>query len=553
MTVWFLGFTGESYAAIEITTTDSPVLELVALVLGGVGIFLTGIHFAGSFLHKTAGGKFHHLVSQISEKGLGQFFSGLFLGVFTQSGKAAAFILSDFVHADMIKPRFCAPVVFWANAGTSLIVFASMLSVKVLALLILGVTALGTAFNMPKRLLNAYGAIFGLAMVMYGLYLVKAGAAGFAGYKEVQDALASVGGYTVLAFFAGVILTLLVQSNLAIMMIAIALAGGGFLSLEQTAMTMYGAQTGTGILTYIFSSHSHGRARQVVGYQISFDLIATVIFVILFYIEYLYRLPLVMALSKSLSDSLATQAVILALFFQFASAVFALSLSSRIFRYVEDRFPPSASEVLAVTKYLRKSVADSPETGLIMAEKEQFRLFRRLPRYIEYVRSGSTKDTHSPAVYHAAFQDIAKRISEVLTEISGQGLNQTSSDHLIKITKIQEQLNSLEDTIYRLTEKLASYEQGGKAAELGRNIMESVDFIILAAIDALDSQSGSELDTLEMFTQDRSEMMTRVRRNFFNSEQELSRDERNFVLDITILFENSVQSLARYGTILKAS
>ena len=75
----------------------------------------------------------------------------------------------------------------------------------------------------------------------------------------------------------------------------------------------------------------------------------------------------------------------------------------------------------------------------------------------------------------------------------------------------------------------------------------------LAAIDALDSQSGSELDTLEMFTQDRSEMMTRIRRNFFNSEQELSRDERNFVLDITILFENSVQSLARYGTILKAS
>jgi hypothetical protein len=45
--------------------------------------------------------------------------------------------------------------------------------------------------------------------------------------------------------------------------------------------------------------------------------------------------------------------------------------------------------------------------------------------------------------------------------------------------------------------------------------------------------------------------MTKMRHNYFNSEQDLSDADRNFVLDVTILFENVVQTLARYGTLLK--
>ena len=53
-------------AAIELKNTEQPVLELFALVLGGIGIFLTGIHFAGTHLQKITGGTFriHHLENQ---------------------------------------------------------------------------------------------------------------------------------------------------------------------------------------------------------------------------------------------------------------------------------------------------------------------------------------------------------------------------------------------------------------------------------------------------------------------------------------------------------
>ena len=81
--------------------------------------------------------------------------------------------------------------------------------------------------------------------------------------------------------------------------------------------------------------------------------------------------------------------------------------------------------------------------------------------------------------------------------------------------------------------------------------MESLDFMILTAIDAFDTQETGEIDTLEMLTQDRSAMMTKIRHSYFESEGDLSTDDRNFVLDITILFENAVHTLGRYGKLLR--
>ena len=45
-------------------------------------------------------------------------------------------------------------------------------------------------------------------------------------------------------------------------------------------------------------------------------------------------------------------------------------------------------------------------------------------------------------------------------------------------------------------------------------------------------------------------MMEKLRQDYFNSEQELTRQERTFILDTTILFESAVQTLSRFGLLL---
>lgn len=544
---------GALLAAVELKEVSESAIELAAFVLGGIGIFLIGIHYAGSHLRKITGGTFQNVVASLSGHHAGMFLSGASLGFMTQSGKAAAFILSDFVQADMIKVRQAASMVFWANAGCSLIVFASMVSLKVLALIVLGLTALGITFQAPKRFVNGYGALFGLAMIMYGLYLVKTGAAGFAGAEWVEPLLQSLHEHYMFAFLIGLVLTLMVQSNLAIIMIAIAFAASGLFDLEETAMTMFGAQAGTGLLTYVFSFHAHGRARQVVATQIAFDVVATVTFTALFYVELISGVPIVMGAAKSMSGEVGTQAVYVALIFQFGTAGLMVLICRPILEKIRLWFPPSAAEVLSKAKYLRRHAADSPETALLLIDKEQLRLFERLPKYIDYVRQGPGNSRHPPAAYHEAFSQISDRIGETLSRISGHSLNHAVSDQLILTTKLEEQLVTLENIVHRLATRMLEQRDDSRAAELGRNIMESVDFMILTAIDAIESHEAGEIDMLEMLTGDRSDMMTKIRHSYFETEKDLSQEDRNFVLDITILLENAVRTLGRYGHLLRAA
>jgi uncharacterized LabA/DUF88 family protein len=87
---------------------------------------------------------------------------------------------------------------------------------------------------------------------------------------------------------------------------------------------------------------------------------------------------------------------------------------------------------------------------------------------------------------------------------------------------------------------------------LGKSILESLDVIILSAHDAISSLDKKDIEHLVLMTGDRSDIMERVRRKYFKFEQELSQADRNFIFDVTILFENAVLTLARYGEILKS-
>jgi phosphate:Na+ symporter len=542
-----------SWSAIELGAGEDPVIELAALIVGGIGIFLIGIHFAGEHFQQMASGSFRNIVTRISERGIGMLFGGVFLGVFTQSGKAISFLLADFVQVKLLKARQSGPIVFWGNVGATLIVFVSMLSIKVFALIVLGVTALGLTFHIPKKLVHTYGALFGIGMIMYGLFLVKEGAGGLAGAEWVAGILAGPLGFDLLAFIVGTVLTLLIQSNLATTMIAIALASAGLLNVAESMMVMVGAQAGNGILTWVFSSHVHGRARQVVIGQIAFDIITTSLFFVLFYTEVITGLPLIMASARASAAELSGQVILIAFGIQVGGALVCLALRKQIFDVIEARFPPSQAEVLSAPQFLHERAADNPSTALLLVEQEQVQLLNRLPAYLDYVRPETATDgLPSPGDYHQAFETISDNIGTALTSLSRSSLTVDISDKLILVTKSQEQLVALEGYVYQLAADFSTIGHSGKAEELGRNILESVDFMILTALDAIASRDSGEVETLAMLTQDRTELMKKVRRNYFESEGQLSDEERNFVLDVTMLLENVVQALARYGRLLES-
>ena len=100
---------------------ESPS-TLVAYMMAGIGIFLVGIKFIASHLQHMTSGSFRSLVVGTTSHPLGVLLWGNVLGFFTQSGKASSFIIAGFVQAGLLTVGCALPVVFWCNAGASLIV-----------------------------------------------------------------------------------------------------------------------------------------------------------------------------------------------------------------------------------------------------------------------------------------------------------------------------------------------------------------------------------------------------------------------------------------------
>lgn len=540
--------------ATTLTTSPHTSYDLVAAIFGGLGIFLVGIKSTATHLHQMTGGIFKAVIAKISNSKLGIFIWGILLGFFTQSGRANSLILAGFVQADILRKHQCLPIICWGNLGSMLIVFLSMLPINTFALLLLGLTALGLTFRIPKRFVNGYGMLFGVGMIMYGLSLIKSGSSGFAAYDAITPFLVYIHSAYLFSFLLGMVAGLLIQSNIAVTFLSIVMTSSGFFQLEEAIMIIYGTRACTGLLTYLFAFHFQGKAKQVVVVQVLFELFASLLFVLLFYVEIWTQWPLVVAMLKNISTEANTQAMYLALFLPFVGTLFFLAFSKYVWLFIEKYFPPSASEALSMPEFLSDYVTDSPETGLILIEKEQFRLLQRLPFYMAYLREGTANEHKiSPQTYHAAFLDISNKITNTMSTILAVTLSAREADYLIKITKTQEQLVNLESLIFQLSESLEKQAKNSKTFLLGKNIMESIDLLVLTAIDAVASKDEMDIDMLKMLTQDRGDMMTKVRRNSFSSEHELSPLERNFILDITIIFENAVLTLRRYAELLNVA
>lgn len=521
-------------------------LSLAALMAGGTGVFLIGIKTVNDALAQMTSGRLTRIMTRISAGRLSTLLWGNILGFLTQSGKANAFIHAGFVQAGLLSTAQAFPFVAWGNAGASLIVVVSLIPIKILVLFLLGVTGLGISFGVPHRLVHGYQACFGLGMISYGLSMLKSAASGFLPFPWIPPLLGHLTGSFLACALLGAVLTLMLQSDLAVAMLTITLAASGFFGLREAVLIVAGAQVGAGLLAFVFSLHLHGRARQVVAGQIACNALAALTMVGFFLAERLAgSSPLVMLL-KSAARGLDTRVALATIAACVGGALLSLALAGSIERLAGRLFPPSTEELLSEPTYLQGYASLPPEAGLLLVVREQRLLLGRLPDYLQCLRERRGPGSARPdlGAYHHAFQRVSEQIAAALTQIPRVQLNAQDSDRLILAAKTQELLAGLEGVVHRICLALGSGGRGPAAEELGRSVQESLDFVLLTAIEELEALGGDH-EEFALLGVDRGDVMDRVRKCYFGQGDALSREDRNFILDITILFENAVQFIAR--------
>jgi phosphate:Na+ symporter len=528
--------------------------EILMRALAGLGLFFFGIKMITRNLSVIAGDQFRRGLQRASRRALVAAPFGAAVGFVTQSGRTTALLMASFAQAGLIGVRQALPIVLWSNFGSTLVIFSAVIPIYLVALLLIALAGICIAFERPKPFLNSASAAFGLALMLFGLEMMSSAAPVLTTLHGFNAVLAFIKLSPVFAFLTGVILALAAQSNIAVMLIAVAMAARGVFDFDQTLMLIYGTRAGTSLITYITGAHFRGEAQQLVLAQVLYNLFGVVVFVGLYVGEHMAvgHGVLLETVTGGLSSSPGTRAALVAVIFNTVTPLLLTALMPGLLMLCERLAPPRSEDELARPLYIRDEMSETPVAALLLAEQEQLRLLRRLPAYFAWIRDGQAAgDGPSPETYHSAFSKVGQAISRAQGALMAKAMTYEDTEWLVDQQKRQELLGAIDATCFELCE--ATKDVAADVQPLRDTLVEALDAMVLTAISGMAEKDRDELGLLDTMTRNRGPAMERARQKYLALSDRLPPAERSRILEITSLFERCAWSLNRFGELLRGS
>ena len=528
--------------------------EILGSLLAGLGLFFIGVKLVSDHTRQMAGRRFRVLVTRLTQRPALAALWGVVCGALMQSSSAVTFIVTSLISAGLISVRKAMPIVSWANVGTCALVAVASLNLHLAALYLLGFAGFCYYLNLDRsvRFRHWVGVLFGIGLLFLGLIEMKDGAAPL---KELGW-FAQFLGYTsrsyMLGFVAGAFFTFIVQSASTVSVVAIALAKAGLLGWEQTMMIIYGANLGSGLSTAFMASNLRGTARQLAIFQGFFKALGALILVPLFYVEIAGGIPLARALILKMSDGFGHQMALVYLLFQVAAATLISFLHAPAQRLLDRISPPTAEETLSRPQFIYDQALEEPETALELVAREQLRLARHLPQYLDAARADTrTSASASVETLHQATSAVLKHIDAFLTDLLDKNHSHAALERTIRFQTQNGIFHSLDECLHALAKTTGQAAGSGALSGAAERLLEGLHTVLLTAVDALEHPSAAHREILQRLTSDRGDLIERIRKSVLRAEPSLSAAEQQHLFAITSLFERAVWLLRQLGSALQ--
>lgn len=276
----------------------------VLTMLGGLALFLFGMHTLSGALEKLAGGNLEHLLEKITSSPIKGVALGAGITALIQSSAATTVMMVGFVNSGLMKLSQAIGVIMGANIGTTATSWLLSLSAvegggifnifkpttftPVLA--IIGVILLMFTKSDKKRTVGTI--LIGFATLMFGMNTMSSAAEVL---KDVPEFTQFMTMFTnpVLGVLAGALLTAILQSSsVSIGIIQSVSNATGKISYQMALPIILGQNIGSCVTALISSIGANKSAKRVAIVHLYFNVIGTVVFLCLFYlINAIFDLP----------------------------------------------------------------------------------------------------------------------------------------------------------------------------------------------------------------------------------------------------------------------
>lgn len=267
----------------------------VLTMIGGLALFLYGMHVLGDGLSKASGGRLEQILEKLTSNKLKAVLLGAGVTAVIQSSSATTVMVVGFVNSGIMKLSQAIGIIMGANIGTTVTSWILSLTgiesgnffVQLLKptsfspiLAIIGVGILLFSKNEKKK--NVAVIMVGFAVLMFGMETMSSAVTPLADVPEFTNILLMFSN-PLLGMLAGAILTAIIQSSSASVGILQALCATGAVTYSTALPIIMGQNIGTCVTALLSSVGTSKNARRAAIIHLYFNIIGTIVFMILFY------------------------------------------------------------------------------------------------------------------------------------------------------------------------------------------------------------------------------------------------------------------------------
>ena len=267
----------------------------VLTMLGGLALFLYGMETMGNGLEKLSGGRLERILEKLTSNPIKAVLLGAGVTAVIQSSSATTVMVVGFVNSGIMKLTQAVGIIMGANIGTTVTSWLLSLTgiesgnffVRLLkptsfspVLALIGVCFI--MFSKKEKKKDAGTIMIGFAILMTGMETMSGAVKPLANVPEFTGILTMFSN-PVIGMIAGAVLTAIIQSSSASVGILQALCATGAVNFGTALPIIMGQNIGTCVTAMLSGIGASKNARRAALVHLYFNIIGTVIFMIVFY------------------------------------------------------------------------------------------------------------------------------------------------------------------------------------------------------------------------------------------------------------------------------
>ncbi|EQL80027.1 Na/Pi cotransporter family protein [Streptococcus pyogenes] len=482
---------------------------------GGLGLFLFSIKYMGDGLQQAAGDKLRYYIDKYTSNPFFGILVGIAMSALIQSSSGVTVITVGLVSAGLLNLRQAIGIVMGANIGTTITSFLIGFKLGDYALPMIFIGAACLFFTSNKKLNNFGRIIFGVGGIFFSLNLMGDAMDPLKSVSAFQNYLATLGDKLFQGVFIGTALTMLIQSSAAIIGILQGLFSGGLLTLQGAIPILLGSNIGTCITAVLAAIGSNIAAKRVAAAHVLFNLIGTIIFMIILvpFTSLMLWLQSKLSLTPEMTIAFSHGS------FNITNTILLIPFISLLAMIVTRLIPGEDEVVKYEALYLdRLLITQAPSIALGNAHKELVHLASYAIQAFEasysYIMTADGKFGEKVKRYERAVDTIDEELTTYLVDISNEALSPSENEVLAGILDSSRDLERIGDhseSLGILIEGIIS-KQIGFSISARQELTEMYQLTHCLTLDAIRAIVDSDTDLAQTIVTRHKEIEEKERR-----------------------------------------